>query len=91
MRITIVLHMEGNSMSMITLRVSEEEKEVLQRYADFTGVSLSEFIKSRVLESIEDEYDLKMIEEYEKNKKNHNTEFYSLDEVKKLLGIDDEL
>ena len=78
-------------MSMITLRVSEEEKKVLQKYADFTGVSLSEFIKSRVLESIEDEYDLKMIEEYEKNKKNHTTEFYSLNEVKKLLGIDDEL
>lgn len=78
-------------MSMITLRVSEEEKEVLQKFADFTGVSLSEFIKSRVLESIEDEYDLKMVEDYEKNKKNHNTEFYSLDEVKKLLGIDDEL
>jgi len=75
-------------MSMITLRVSEEEKEVLQRYADFTGVSLSEFIKTRVIESIEDEYDLKMIEEYEKNRKK---EFYSLDEVKKLLGIDDEL
>ncbi len=75
-------------MSMITLRVSEEEKEVLQRYADFTGVSLSEFIKTRVIESIEDEYDLKMIEEYEKNSKK---EFYSLDEVKKLLGIDDEL
>ncbi len=75
-------------MSMITLRVSEEEKEVLQRYADFTGVSLSEFIKTRVIESIEDEYDLKMIEEYEKN---HKKEFYSLDEVKKLLGIDDEL
>jgi len=78
-------------MSMITLRVSEEEKEVLQRYADFTGVSLSEFIKTRVIESIEDEYDLKMIEEYEKNKKNHDTEFYTLDEVKKLLGIDDEI
>jgi len=75
-------------MSMITLRVSEEEKEVLQRYANFTGVSLSEFIKTRVIESIEDEYDLKMIEEYEKNRKK---EFYSLDEVKKLLGIDDEL
>ena len=75
-------------MSMITLRVSEEEKEVLQRYADFTGVSLSEFIKTRVIESIEDEYDLKMIEEYEKNRKK---EFYSLDEVKKLFGIDDEL
>ena len=73
---------------MITLRVSEEEKEVLQRYADFTGVSLSEFIKTRVIESIEDEYDLKMIEEYEKNSKK---EYYSLDEVKKLLGIDDEL
>lgn len=78
-------------MSMITLRVSEEEKEVLQRYADFTGVSLSEFIKTRVIESIEDEYDLKMIEEYEKKKLNNEIEFYSLDEVKKLLGIDDEL
>ena len=78
-------------MSMITLRVSEEEKELLQRYADFTGVSLSEFIKSRVLESIEDEYDLKMIEEYDKNKKNYDTEFYTLDEVKRLLGIEDEL
>lgn len=75
-------------MSMITLRVSEEEKVVLQRYADFTGVSLSEFIKTRVIESIEDEYDLKMIEAYERNRKK---EFYSLDEVKKLLGIDDEL
>ena len=75
-------------MSIITLRVSEEEKEVLQRYADFTVVSLSEFIKTRVIESIEDEYDLKMIEEYEKNRKK---EFYSFDEVKKLLGIDDEL
>jgi len=78
-------------MSMITLRVSEEEKEVLQRYADFTGVSLSEFIKTRVIESIEDEYDLKMIEEYEKKKLNNELEFYSLEEVKKLLGIDDEL
>ena len=75
-------------MSMITLRVSEEEKVVLQRHADFTGVSLSEFIKTRVIESIEDEYDLKMIEAYERNRKK---EFYSLDEVKKLLGIDDEL
>ncbi|HET6786056.1 MAG TPA: DUF6290 family protein [Erysipelotrichaceae bacterium] len=78
-------------MSMITLRVSEEEKEVLQRYADFTGVSLSEFIKTRVIESIEDEYDLKMIEEYEKKKLNNELEFFSLEEVKKLLGIDDEL
>lgn len=76
---------------MITLRVSEEEKEVLQRYADFTGVSLSEFIKTRVIESIEDEYDLKMIEEYEKKKLNNELEFFSLEEVKKLLGIDDEL
>ena len=40
-------------MGMITLRVSEEEKELLQKYADFSGVSLSEFIKSRVIESIE--------------------------------------
>lgn len=78
-------------MSMITLRVSEEEKEVLQRYADFTGVSLSEFIKTRVIESIEDEYDLKMIEAYEKKKLNNEVEFYTLDEVKKLLGIDDEV
>ena len=78
-------------MGMITLRVSEEEKELLQKYADFSGVSMSEFIKSRVIESIEDEYDLKMISEYEKKLKNGNTEFYTMDEVKNMLGIDDEL
>lgn len=73
-------------MSMITLRVSEEEKEILKRYANFNGVSLSEFIKTRVIESIEDESDLKKIEEYEENCKK---EYSSLDEVKKLLGFDD--
>ena len=78
-------------MSMITLRVSEEEKELLQKYADFLGVSMSEFIKSRVIESIEDEYDLKMISEYEKKLKTGKAEFYTMDEVKNMLGIDDEL
>jgi RHH-type transcriptional regulator, rel operon repressor / antitoxin RelB len=78
-------------MSMITLRINEEEKELFQKYADFNGVSLSEFIKSRVIESIEDEYDLKMIEEYEKRSMNKKEESYTLDEVLKLLGLEDEL
>ena len=62
---------------------------LIERYSKaWNNETMSEFIKTRVIESIEDEYDLKMIEEYEKNRKK---EFYSLDEVKKLLGIDDEL
>lgn len=74
-------------MSIISIRATEDEKELIKTYADFFGVSVSDFIKTSVLERIEDLFDLRSIEEYEKNKESDSLETFSIDEVKNQLGL----
>lgn len=78
-------------MAHVSLRVSEQEKNWMEGYAKTHGVNLSDAIKSAFFEKLEDEYDLKVIQEYEEDKRKGNIKFYSLDEIKKELGVDDEL
>lgn len=47
---------------MITVRVSEAEKEWLQYMADFYGVTLSDLMKKYSMEQLEDEYDKQIAE-----------------------------
>ena len=47
-------------MTTITLKVSEADKKFLQAIAKFEGVSLSELIRTKTLEAIEDEYDARV-------------------------------
>ncbi|WP_172189190.1 type II toxin-antitoxin system RelB family antitoxin [Lentilactobacillus kribbianus] len=44
-------------MAMITVRVSDAEKEWLQYMADFHGLTLSDLVKNYSMEQLEDEYD----------------------------------
>ena len=44
-------------MTTITLKVSEADKKFMQAIAKFEGVSLSELIRTKTLEAIEEEYD----------------------------------
>ena len=44
--------------STITIRLDDEEKEMISDFATALGSSVSEFIRSTVLEKIEDELDL---------------------------------
>ncbi len=74
-------------MSIISIRTTEEEKELIKMYADFYGVSMSDFVKTSVIERIEDMFDLRSIEEYEKNRENGSLETYSITYVKKQLGL----
>lgn len=71
---------------IVSIRMTEEEKELANAYAKLNGTSLSEAIKRAYFEKIEDEYDLAIadeaIKEYEKNPKT-----YSLDEIKKEFNI----
>ena len=61
--------------------------EYLRLYAEMHNISLSDLIRTALLEKIEDEYDLtcyeKAVEEYELNPKT-----YTLEEVKKELDLD---
>jgi RHH-type rel operon transcriptional repressor/antitoxin RelB len=70
----------------ISVRLSDKDTELIKAYADMNNISLSELIRSAVLEKIENEYDLecykKAIEEYKKNPKT-----YTMEEVKEELGL----
>ena len=61
-------------MTTITLKVSEADKKFMQAIAKFEGVSLSELIRTKTLEAIEDEYDARVADlalaEYEENLEN---------------------
>lgn len=76
----------GNIMSFITLRATPEEKELIQSTASLEGKTVSEYIKSVILEKIEDDYDLKIglaaLNEFEKNPVT-----YSSEEVKKMYDF----
>ena len=47
-------------MTTITLKVSEADKKFMRAIAKFEGVSLSELIRSKTLQAIEDEYDARV-------------------------------
>ena len=55
--------------AIISVRVSDAEQELLNKAASIYGCGVSSLMKRLVFEKLEDEYDLHMIEEYEKKKK----------------------
>lgn len=74
-------------MSIISVRTTKEEKELIKEYAQFFGMSVSDFVRSTVIDRIEDLVDLKEIETYEKNRTQEVNKTISLDEVKKQLSL----
>lgn len=70
----------------ISVRLNEQDTELIKAYAEMNNISLSELIRNALLEKIENEYDLeyykKEIEEYKKNPKT-----YTMKEVKEELGL----
>ena len=71
---------------VISIRMTEDEKQLAESYAKLHGMSLSEAIKRALFERIEDEYDIAVAEaalrEYEKDPKT-----YSHEEIMKMLDL----
>lgn len=72
----------------ISVRLSDEDTELIKQYAQMHNLSLSDLIRNAVIEKIEDEYDLKCYEEAIK-KYAQNPKTYSFEEVKKELESDE--
>jgi len=70
----------------ISVRLNEKDTELIKAYAKINNISLSDLIRTAVLEKIEDEYDLecynKVIREFKENPKT-----YTLEEIKEDLGL----
>ena len=74
-------------MSTIKIRLNNKEQKTFNEYAKLYGIPLSTLLKQTLEEKIEDEFDMKMIKEYEEDVKNGDTETYNHNEVKRILGI----
>ncbi|MDU1224972.1 type II toxin-antitoxin system RelB family antitoxin [Varibaculum cambriense] len=74
-------------MGVISLRVPEEELARYKDYARIQNQSLSAVIRTTMMERIEEEYDLKVIENYEMQKAAGEVELYSHDDVWAELGV----
>lgn len=55
-------------MSLVSLRLNDEEKEFLEAASKVYGIGLSTMIKRLVFEALEDEFDIQAIAQYEKQK-----------------------
>lgn len=71
----------------ISLRLNDEDTQLIKAYAAMNGISVSELVRRSVLERIDDEFDLKTynaaMEEYKKNPVS-----YPLEDVIKELELD---
>ena len=66
----------------ISLRLNNEDTELVKSYANMHGLTVSEFVRKSIMERIEDELDLKAYNEaMEKYKENPVS--YSLEEIEK--------
>ena len=74
-------------MPHVSLRVTDEEKNLMESYAKLLGLSLSEAIKAAFFEKLEDEYDLQSVREHEAEKAQGVVAYYTHAEVKELLGL----
>ena len=70
----------------ISVRLNEEDTNIIKAYAAMNNISLSDLIRNAIMEKIEDEYDLEC---YKKAMKKYkaNPKTYSMEEVKKELGL----
>ena len=73
-------------MPIVSVRLTDEEANLVRNYCSIHGISLSEALKRALIEKIEDEFDLA---EYEAAKKRYdeNPVSYSLEEVQKELDF----
>lgn len=74
-------------MSVISIRLNENEEKVIKKYIEAKGLSVSQYIKDLIFEKIEDEYDLEVIQEYVKSKDEGTLELISFEEASKEWGI----
>ncbi|MBF0710567.1 MULTISPECIES: type II toxin-antitoxin system RelB family antitoxin [unclassified Gemella] len=74
-------------MGVISIRFTEKEENVIRNFAEFSGKSISELLKDTFFEKLENEYDLKAIEDFEKKEKLGTTEFLNIDDFEKAIGL----
>ena len=75
-------------MSVVSIRLNDDEEEVLKNYIKSKGLNLSQYIKNIIFEKIEEEYDLKSVQEYLKAKSEGTLNLIPFEEAIKEWDIE---
>lgn len=72
-------------MTIITVRLNEEEEKAFKDYADTHDIKLSTLLKNALIEKMEDEIDYKVINKYEQTAEKGKR--YSQEEIEKMFDF----
>lgn len=72
--------------NVFSMRFTDEERKLIDSYAKLHAMATAEVIRRAILKEIEDEYDITLAEEAQKEYEADPTT-YSHDEVKELLDL----
>ena len=75
-------------MSVVSIRFNDEEEEIVKNYVKSKGTNLSQYIKNTIFEKIEEEYDLKLVQEYLKAKSEDTLNLIPFEEAVKEWDIE---
>ena len=75
-------------MSVVSIRFNDEEEEIVKNYVKSKGTNLSQYIKNIIFEKIEEEYDLKLVQEYLKAKSEDTLNLIPFEEAVKDWDIE---
>ena len=75
-------------MSVVSIRFNDEEEEIVKNYVKSKGTNLSQYIKNIIFEKIEEEYDLKSVQEYLKAKSEGTLNLIPFEETTKEWDIE---
>ena len=75
-------------MSVVSIRFNDDEEELLKNYVKSKGLNLSQYIKNIIFEKIEEEYDLKSVQEYLKAKSEGTLNLIPFEEAIKEWDIE---
>ena len=75
-------------MSVVSIRFNDEEEEILKNYVKSKEINLSQYIKNIIFEKIEEEYDLKSVQEYLKAKSEGTLNLIPFEEAIKEWDIE---
>lgn len=74
-------------MSIISLRVPENELNIFKNYAKHNNTTLSAVIRTTLLERIEAEYDLDVFKDYETERQSGTLKTRPINELWEELGL----
>ena len=75
-------------MSVVSIRFNDEEEEIVKNYVKSKGINLSQYIKNIIFEKIEEEYNLKLVQEYLKAKSEETLNLIPFEEAIKEWDIE---